>query len=466
MTAENRPGGRVADLGTAPVGRLYLRLALPAVTAQLVNALYSIVDRIFIGHIPQVGELALTGVGLTFPIVMLISALACLVGMGGGSQASIRMGEGDFDRAERLLGSCVFLLLVLAAAATVVFEWLRVPLLYLFGASDATVGYASDYLSLYLLGTVFTLAATGLNNFITIQGFSSVSMATTLIGAALNLVLDPIFIFALGMGVKGAALATVIAQGVSALWVGRFLTGARTRLTIRPAFLRPDWRILAPALAIGFSPFVMQATESLLNIAFNSSLQRYGGDIAVGAMTVASSLMNVFGILSSGLAQGAQPIIGYNFGAGNLARVRRAFRLLFVCALSLSTAAWLVSECCPGLLVAAFTDSAALRDYAPPLLRLYMGSYFLLGIQHSCQQTFVALGQAKISVFLALLRKCILLIPLIFILPCFLGDKVFAVFLAEPAADCLAALTTGTLFFARFPKILARRKAELEEAHS
>ena len=452
---------RVNDLGRDPIGPLLLRLALPTVTAQLVNALYNIVDRMYIGHIAGEGDLALTGLGVCFPVIMFVSAVSALVGMGGASRAVVRMGEGKKELAESILGSCTLLLVLLAVAVTAVFLAVQEPMLYLFGATDETIGYAMDYLTIYLCGTLFVELSLGLNYFITSQGFSTTAMATVIIGAVINIVLDPIFIFGLHMGVRGAALATVIAQGVSAVWVVRFLLGGRTRLRIRRRCLRLRWGVLAPVLALGVSPFIMQSTESLVNIAFNSSLKAFGGNPAVGAMTICSSVMQVFTMLFQGLAQGAQPIIGFNYGAGTLDRVKKTFRLLFTSALVFSCAAWAAIQLFPGLFVALFNDEPELVGIATWTLRLYAGCMFMLGIQFACQQTFVALGQARISLFLALLRKIILLIPLIFILPNFLDDKVFAVFLAEPVADFLAAATTGTLFFLSLPRILRRRAEQL-----
>ena len=454
---------RENDLGRDPVGKLLLRLALPAVTAQLVNALYNIVDRMYIGHMEGVGDLALTGLGVCFPVIMFVSAISALVGMGGGSRAVVRMGEGKEDQANAILGNSTALLIGLSVIVTVLFLAVKEPMLLLFGATENTLGYASDYLTIYLLGSIFVELSLGLNFFITAQGFSTVSMATVLIGAVTNIVLDPIFIFGFGMGVRGAALATIIAQGVSAAWVVRFLVGKRTRLRIQRRFLRIDFKVLSPVLALGVSPFIMQSTESLVNIAFNTSLKAYGGDPAVGAMTICSSIMQVFFLLFQGLSQGAQPIVGFNYGAGNLDRVKKTFRLLLTSALVFSCSACAAIELFPGLFVAMFNDKPELVSMAVWTLRVYAAGMFMLGVQNACQQTFVALGQAKISLFLALLRKIILLIPLILILPQFLEDKVLAVFLAEPAADILAALTTGGMFLWHFPRILARRRAELDQ---
>ena len=450
-------------LGTAPVGRLMVKLAIPAVVAQLINALYNIVDRMYIGHMEEVGDLALTGLGVSFPIIIFISALSALAGIGGGSRAAIRMGEKDIDGAEAILGGCTALLLVMAVAATALFQIFREPLLLLFGASENTLPYASGYLGIYLWGTVSVLFSLGLNNFITTQGFATFSMLTVVIGAVCNIILDPILIFGLHMGVQGAALATILSQTVSAVWVLSFLLGKRTLLKLKARHLRLKGSILLPVVAIGVSPFIMQSTESLVSISFNSSLRSYGGDLYVGAMTIASSVMQVSSMPLHGLAQGAQPIIGFNYGAGNFDRVKKAFRLLLGSCVVCTVVMWLLVELWPDVFISIFNNKPELVDIARRTLRVYFAGIFMFGIQSSCQQTFVALGQAKISLFLALLRKIILLIPLIFILPQFLADKVFAVWLAEPVADVLAAATTGIMFAHRFPKILKQREEEIKE---
>ena len=452
----------VNDLGRDSVGGLLFRLALPAIVAQLINALYNIVDRMYIGHIEGVGDLALTGLGICFPVLMFISALSALVGLGGGSRAAIRMGEGRLDLASEILGNCTALLVLLSAAVTVVFQLWKEPLLYLFGASENTIGYAVEYLGVYLWGTIAVLVSLGLNNFITTQGFSAFSMLTVIIGAVANIILDPIFIFVFDMGVQGAALATVPSQVLSAVWVLLFLLGRRTRLRLQARYFRLRRAILAPVVAIGVSPFIMQSTESLVNIALNSSMRLYGGDPAVGAVTICSSIMQIFSMPLLGLAQGAQPIIGFNYGAGRMDRVRRAYRLLLTCAVAFSCAFWLAVRLFPGAFVALFNDKAELVEITVWALPIYMGGIFAMGVQNSCQQTFVALGQAKISLFLALLRKIILLIPLVYLLPRLFGhDQVFFVLLAEPIADIAAAACTGLTFIRRFPRILNRRTQQL-----
>ena len=444
------------DLGTEKIGRLLVRLAIPTITAQIVNMLYNIVDRIYIGHIPEEGALALTGLGLCFPVLMLITAFSGLVGMGGAPQASIKMGQRDSEGAEKILGNCFTMLTVLAVVLTVVFRLNGKRLLFLFGASEDTIGYALDYLNIYILGTISVMFSLGLNAFITTQGFTKISMLTVVIGAAVNIVLDPILIFGFGMGVRGAALATIIAQTVSGMWVLKFLFGKKTILKIKKENLRVQGKVVFPVLALGLSPFIMTSTESLLNICFNTSLQKYGGDLAVGTMTILSSCMQVCNLPLQGLAQGAQPIVSYNFGAKNLSRVKEAFRLLFVSAICVSSVMWLIAVFAPAFFPSLFSSDAELIAYASWAIRIYLGMVFVMGAQMACQQTFVAIGEAKSSLFLALFRKIIVLIPLIYLLPNFFADKVFAVFLAEPVADTTAAVTTTTLFFLRFRKLSQR----------
>lgn len=450
---------RANDLGNDRLGPLLLRLAVPAITAQLVNALYNIVDRMYIGHIAGVGDLALTGLGVAFPVIMFISALSALAGMGGGSRAAIRMGAGDEEGANAILGNCTALLIAISVVVTVVFQMFKDPMLMLFGASENTIGYAADYLGVYLWGTIAVQLALGLNNFITTQGFSTTSMLTVVIGAVCNIILDPIFIFGLDMGVKGAALATIIAQAVSAVWVVLFLVGKKSKLKIRRKHIRLNPKVLGPVVAIGVSPFIMQSTESLVNIALNSSLKAYGGDVYVGAMTIASSIMQVLVMPFMGLAQGAQPIIGYNYGAGNVDRVKRTFKMLFLGGMGLSVLGFALVQLFPAVFISIFNDKPELVQVTEWAMHVYFGGMFMLGMQFSCQQTFVALGEAKVSLFLALLRKIVLLIPLIYILPQFLANQVFAVYLAEPVADITAAVVTGLVFAWRFPKILAARAA-------
>ena len=448
------------DLGRDPIGSLLARLAGPAILAQLINALYNLVDRVYIGQ--GVGDLALTALGVTFPILMIISAFSAFVGMGGAPRVAIKMGEGKRDDPQQILSNCFVVLISLSVALTAVFLIFGRPLLMLFGASGNTVEDALSYLNIYVSGTIFVQISLGLNAFISTQGFARTSMMTVLIGAIANILLDPLFIFVFHMGVQGAALATILSQALSAGWVLRFLFSKKSQIKIRPKYFRVRREIILPVMALGISPFIMQSTESLVNICLNSSLQRYGGDLAVGAMTILTSVMQLFMLPIQGLSQSAQPIMGFNFGAKQMDRVRLAFRYMLICSLSYSTLIFLLAQIAPQVFVGMFSSSPELFDKGVWALRIYMGGTFLMGAQLACQQTFVALGQAKTSLCLALLRKIILLIPLIYILPFFFADKVFAVFLAEPIADITAALSTSTVFLLRFGKILKRKLEEGE----
>ena len=446
------------DLGSGSVGRLLFSLALPTITSQIVNMLYNLVDRVYIGHMQPadtVGKLALTGVGVCFPIIMVISAFAALLAMGGAPRASIQEGRGNPAESERIMGNSLTLLLAVAVLLTALLQLFAEPLLLTFGASENTIGYAMEYMRIYSLGTLFVQLTLGMNAYITAQGFTTVSMKTVLIGAGLNTALDPVFIFVLGLGVRGAALATVLSQAVSAVWVLRFLSGPRTKWRLHRENLRLRPAVFLPSLALGLSPFIMQSTESLIAVCFNSSLLKYGGDVAVGAMTVLTSIMQLAMMPLQGLSQGAQPIVSYNFGARNAQRVRDAFRCLLLACLTYSLALWALVQLFPRMFALIFTSAPELVDYAAWALRIYMGATGIFGIQIACQQTFIALGNAKTSLFLAVLRKIILLIPLIYILPHFLTDKAFAVFLAEPVADLLAVCTTAAMFSLQFRKSMA-----------
>ncbi len=454
------------ELGCAPVGRLLFKLAVPTIAAQIVNMLYNIVDRIYIGHIPDVGSQALTGVGVTFPIILLISAFSALIGMGGAPRASIAMGQGRNDQAEQVLGNCFSAQTITALVLTVFFLLTQKQILVLFGASADTMPYALEYLNIYVLGTLFIQIALGMNGFITTQGQSRIAMYTVLIGAALNIILDPVFIFVFHMGVRGAAAATVLSQMVSALWVVRFLTGPKTLLRLKRENLRCHASILLPVIALGLSPFVMQSTESLLAITFNVSLAKYGGDIAVGSMTILTSLLQMLNLPMVGLTQGAQPIISYNYGAKQVDRLKKAVLLLTACATTYTLLFWLATRLFPQAIVSIFANDAALIEFTCGALSIYLAAAFMMGFQTAFQQSFIALGEAKISLFLALLRKIILLIPLILILPKLLSNKLFAVFLAEPVSDFLAASTTTVIFLIRFRQILKELRGEPASAAS
>lgn len=444
------------DMGSGSVKKLLLKLAVPAVVGQIVNLLYNIVDRIYIGHIPEIGASALTGVGLFTPILMLITAFAMMMGSGGAPLAAIAMGKNDQDRAEQIMGNCFTVLMLIAVVLTPVFYFLAPSLLRLFGASDVTLPYAVEYGRIYILGSVFVLAVMGMGTFISTQGFAKISMMTTVIGAVINIVLDPVFIFLFDMGVAGAALATVLSQAVSALWVLRFLTGEKTALKLKKENLKLRGRVIGPCFGLGVSTFVMLSTESILSISFTSSLSRYGGDVAVGAMTILTSLNQLITMPLSGICQGGQPIISYNFGAGNKERVKEAFFTQFGVCVTYTTVFWIAMMLAPRFFAGIFTSDPALVEYAAWAIRIFLACGFSVGFQISCQQSFMALGQAKVSLIMACLRKIVLLIPLIFILPNFFADQAFAVFLAEPVSDLIAAAVTTTVFLTSFNKILKK----------
>ena len=442
-------------LGTERMGRLLFRLSAPTICAQLINMLYNVVDRMYIGHIPETGALALTGLGVCMPVIMVVSAFAAFVSMGGAPRASIAMGKGDHDLAEKLLGGCFTLQIVISAILTaVMLIWSR-DLLLMFGASENTIGYAADYMRIYAIGTLLVQLTLGMNAFITAQGFATTGMLTVLIGAVANIALDPLFIYGLGMGVRGAALATVISQGLSCVWVICFLRGKKTLLRLKRENLLVSPKLILPCVALGLAAFIMQSSESMISVCFNSSLLRYGGDVAVGAMTILSSVMQFAMLPLQGIAQGAQPISSYNYGARNADRVRQTFRLLLRVCLVYSMVLWAGIMLFPRGFAGIFTPDAELLDFTARALRIYCAMLFLFGIQIACQMTFVSIGNAPCSILVAVLRKFVLLLPLIFLLPSLLPDKVTAVYLAEPVADVIAVTCTALLFSRQFKKALA-----------
>lgn len=449
------------DMGSGSIKKWMVKLAVPAIFAQLVNMLYNIVDRIYIGHIPEVGADALTGVGLFSPILMLLTAFAMLAGAGGAPRAAIAMGKGDKDTAEKIVGNCFTVLLILSVLLTTAFYIAAPYLLDWFGGSPDTLPYAIAYSRIYILGSVFVLIVMGMNTFISTQGFAKISMLSTVIGAVINIVLDPLFIFVLDLGVAGAALATVISQAISALWILRFLTGKKTILKLKSANMRLQGHIIGPCLGLGISSFVMVSTESILSISFTSSLARYGGDIAVGAMTVLTSINMLLTMPLNGLCQGGQPLISFNYGAKKFDRVKKAFFCQFISCVGYASCLWLLLILFPKAFAGIFTPDPALKEYTAWALRIFLGGAFSVGFQISCQQAFMALGQAKVSLLMACLRKLILLIPLIFILPLFFqtgSDKAFAVFLAEPVSDLIAATVTTITFLTFFRKLLKQKQ--------
>ena len=442
-------------LGTEPLGKLLFKLAVPSVVAQIINMLYNIVDRIYIGHMAEGGSLALTGLGVCMPIIMVVSAFAALVSMGGAPRASIAMGRGDNSAAEYILGNCFVLQIIISAILTsVLLIWDR-DLLLAFGASPDTIEFAVGYMDIYATGTIFVQLTLGMNAFITAQGFSKTSMYTVLIGAVSNIILDPVFIFGFDMGVQGAALATVISQCISCVWVLFFLSSEKTILKLKKENMHLKAKVILPCLALGLAAFIMQSSESIISVCFNTSLLKYGGDIAVGAMTILSSI-NMFAMLPlQGLGQGAQPIVSYNYGAKDAKRVRGAFRLLLKSSLIYATALWLIIMLLPQVFTSLFTTNAELAAFTQSAMRRYFAVMFMFGIQIACQMTFTAIGSAKSSIAVAVVRKFVLLLPLIYLMPAlFPADKAMAVYLAEPAADFIAVTFTAILFSIQFKRAM------------
>ena len=442
-------------LGTEPVGKLLLKLALPTVAAQLINMLYNIVDRIYIGHIPNVGSLALTGVGVCMPLIMIVTAFAALVSTGGAPRASICMGKGDKDSAENILGNCFAMQIIVSLILTVILLFGNRAFLMAFGASENTIEYAVSYMNIYAIGTIFVQLTLGMNSFITAQGFAKTGMCSVLIGAVINIILDPIFIFGFHLGVRGTALATILSQTCSCIWVLSFLFGKKTTLRIQRKYMHLKPSVFLPTLALGLATFIMQSSESVISVCFNSSLLKYGGDIAVGAMTILTSVMQFAMLPLQGLGQGAQPIISYNYGAKNVSRVKSAFKLLLKVDLAYAAILWLTVLIFPRAFASLFTTDAALLDYTGSALRIYFAVLVIFGIQMACQMTFTSLGKAAASITVAVMRKFVLLIPLIYIMPHILSsNQTMAVYMAEPIADTLAVTFTAILFSFQFRKAL------------
>ena len=445
--------GKGNTLGTAPLRGLIFRMALPCVAAQLVNLLYNIVDRIYVGHIPEEGMMALAGLGITFPVLILVMAFSNLIGMGGSNRASIAMGKGEYEGAEKIMGNCISMILGLSVLLSAVFFFFQDSILSAFGASEATLPYAHDYLSVYLLGTFFVMITLGLNPFITNQGFAKTSMATTCIGAALNIALDPLFIYGLHMGVKGAALATVLSQAVSAAWVLAFLNGKRSMLRIRLSAMKLEKAEVSSIISLGISPFVMNATECLIQLTFNNGMRTYGNDLYVSLMSIMFSINQAVWMPIQGFAQGVQPIIGYNYGAGNIRRVWKSFYTMLAVCLACSVITVGTILLWPNAYLGLFTDQAKLVEMGIMPMRVFMFGMMFMGAQCACQQTFLGLGQAKVSIFIAMLRKVILLWPLALILPGIMNLGVWGLYLAEPISDCISVTVCTSLFF-----IKAKRK--------
>lgn len=444
------------DFSKGSISRNILTLALPMTAAQLVNVLYSVVDRIYLGRLPGSGHLALTGLGITIPIVSILMGLANLCGIGGAPLCSICRGQGDDQEAEYIMGNSFTLLIALGIAGTAVFLLLKRPILYLFGASDDTFSYADDYMTIYLCGTLFVMISLGMNPFINSQGFGRIGMMTVVLGAAINIILDPIFIFVLGMGVKGAALATILSQGVSAVWVIRFLTGTRAILKLRLRYLKPDWRRCWRIVSLGLSGFFMNLTTSLVQVVCNATLQFYGGDLYVGVMTIINSLREVFSMPIQGLSNGAQPVIGYNYGAGMHSRVRKSIRFTVWVIVVYSAAFWGLAMLLPGLLIQVFNDEPDVIAAGIPAMRIYFGLFVLMSLQVAGQSIFVALGRAKQAIFFSMLRKVIVNAPLTVILPLWMGTT--GVFAAEAVSQLVGGLACFTTMYLTVYRPLGRVK--------
>ena len=445
-------------LGTEPIGKLLFKLAIPTVAAQIINMLYNIIDRIYIGHIKDVGSLALTGVGVCMPIIMVVSAFAALISSGGAPRASIFMGKKEIPQAEKTLGNCFALQIVISVILTAVLLIFNRDFLLAFGASENTIDYAVDYMNIYATGTLFVQLTLGMNSFVTAQGFTKISMISVAIGAVTNIIFDPIFIFAFKMGVRGAALATIISQAISCVWVVLFLCGKNSLLKLKIKNFKISPKIILPCIALGAATFIMQASESVISVCFNSSLLKYGGDIAVGAMTILTSIMQFAMLPLQGLGQGAQPISSYNFGAQNADRVKKTFKLLLTCSIIYSVTLWALVMLFPKIFVGLFTPDSELIAFTAKALRVYFGAGLLFGVQIACQMTFVSLGNASASIIVAVMRKFVLLLPLIYIVPSFAADKTIGVYLAEPIADIIAVTFTAVLFFFQFRKALKKIK--------
>ena len=443
-------------LGEAPIGKLMLKLAVPSIVAQVINILYNIVDRIYIGHIPEIGSLALTGVGVCFPVVTLISAFAIFAGAGGAPLAAIELGKAETDkkaleRAHGILGNVVVMIIIFSIVLPILFELFLEPILWAFGASEKTLSYASDYLALYLSGTLFVQITIGLNPFISCQGFAKTAMVSVIVGAVANIILDPIFIFGFDMGVKGAALATIISQGLSALWIVAFLTSKKAVLRLVFQKIRLNISVIKKIIALGVSPFIMQATESAIFVVFNAELQKYGGDLYVGAMTIMQSVMQMCFIPISGFTNGVQPIISYNYGAQKINRVKSTIKRMLCTCFATSLFMGVLIPLFPTYIARIFTSNLELLSVIKIVLPIYFGAVWIFGIQMAAQSTFVGLGKAKTSLFIALLRKVFLLIPLALIFPKFWG--VNGILLAEPIASTISAVTSGILLYFTFKKL-------------
>lgn len=442
------------DLQNTPIKKLFIMIAIPSIISQISSACFNLADRAFIGRIPMIGQDALTSIGLCLPIIMLITAFASLIALGGAPRVSILLGKQQKQEAEKILGNCFSGLLITSFLLMFIFYVFQSPILQLLGAKGQSLLYAKEYLSIYLLATFPIQVTVGLNIFIISQGFPKIGMISILIASITNIILDPILIFQANLGIKGAAFATLISQSIAAIWVIHFLYSSKSFVRLKFKNFKLKKEIILPCIALGFAPFIMQSTESLIIMSFNSSLLKYGGTLAVSAFTILSSLLQFTLMPTSGFAQGAQPIISYSYGSNNKQRLKQAFLISFRCCLSYSFILWIFLMIKPLSFVQFFTPDPQLQELTSYYLRIYLFGYGIFGAQIACQQALVALGNAKISAFLAMFRKLILLLPFIFLLPNLFENKTYAVFLAEPCADIIAVLTTVTIFYITFKKLL------------
>lgn len=427
------------------ISKLLLSLALPTIFAQLVSLMYNMADRIYIGRL-EYGADAMAGIGISLPLVTLIMAFSHLFGKGGSPLAAIHMGRKDNDSADKILTSSFVMLVCTAVVLTIISVIFKKNILMLFGAGNNTIGYAEDYFGIYCLGTIFVMITIGMNSFINTQGFTKMGMATTLIGCLLNIILDPIFIFGFNMGVKGAALATVISQGVSCVWVIFFLFGKKTLLHIKRKYIKPEFKVVKSILMLGVTPFFMVSTESILQICFNTQLLKFGSDIAISAMTIMTTMFQLIMMPVDGISLGGQPIMSYNYGAKRFGRVKAAFRLILISSFIFTAAATTVIMIFPKFFIKIYTVDPTLTELTARLMPIYLGGGFLVGANSTFQQTYTALGKGKTAFFFAFYRKIILLIPLIFILPHIMPNPLTAVIMAEPISDILTTVTNGIYF--------------------
>ncbi len=453
-TAEN-------DFSRGSVVKNILGLAVPMTLAQLINVLYNVVDRIYIGRIPEHATLSLTGIGLSLPMITMVIAFANLFGMGGAPLCSIERGRGNLEEAEKIMGNSFTMLVIFGALLTALGLLFKKPLLYAFGASDSTYPFADAYITIYLLGSIFVMVGLGMNSFINSQGFGKVGMCTVLLGAVANIILDPIFIFGLGMGIRGAALATIISQFLSAVWIVRFLTGKRTILRLRPSCLRLQWRRIRAIIGLGMSGFTMAITNCTVQIVCNAALQVFGGDLYVGVMTVINSLREVASMPVQGVTNSAQPVMGFNYGAEEYGRVKKAIVFTSLFSIVYTTLAWAVLHGFPEFFIRIFNQDQALIEAGIPALRLYFFGFFMMSLQFAGQAVFVALGMSKQAVFFSIFRKVVIVVPLTLLLPTMFGMGTDGVFLAEPISNFIGgAACFGTMLLLVWTRLTRQERAK------